>query len=82
MEAYEVGTVLGQGVMMGIIVTLIILAVFLFTTIVTAIMSVSIHSELKKLNSKLGKIMYAKEVNNGDDFQHRNTIEDIDCRLK
>lgn len=78
MEAYEVSTMLGQGVMMGIIVTLIILAVFLFTAIVTAIMSFSIHSELKKLNSKLGKIMYAKEID--DNFQYRNTIEDIDRR--
>lgn len=78
MEAYEVGTMLGQGVMMGVIVTLIILAVFLFTAIVTAIMSFSIHSELKKLNSKLGKIMYAKEINDNNNFQHRNTIEDID----
>lgn len=78
MEAYEVGTMLGQGVMMGVVVTLIILAVFLFTAIVTAIMSVSIHSELKKLNSKLGKIMYAKEINDNNNFQHRNTIEDID----
>ena len=78
MEAYEVGTMLGQGMMMGVIVTLIILAVFLFTAIVTAIMSVSIHSELKKLNSKLGKIMYAKEINDNNNFQHRNTIEDID----
>ena len=80
MEAYEVGTMLGQGMMMGVIVTLIILAVFLFTAIVTAIMSVSIHSELKKLNSKLGKIMYAKEINDNNNFQHRNTIEDIDRR--
>lgn len=78
MEAYEVGTMLGQGMMMGVIVTLIILAVFLFTAIVTAIMSVSIRSELKKLNSKLGKIMYAKEINDNNNFQHRNTIEDID----
>ena len=78
MEAYEVGTMLGQGMMMGVIVTLIILAVFLFTAIVTAIMSVSIHSELKKLNSKLGKIMYAKEISDTNNFQHRNTIEDID----
>lgn len=77
MEAYEVGTMLGQGMMMGVIIVLIILAVFLFLSMITAIMSVFIHSELKKINIKLGKMMYAWEIS---DKQHKNTIQDIDRR--
>lgn len=78
MEAYEVGTMLGQGMMMGVIIVLIILAVFLFLSMITAIMSVFIHSELKKINIKLGKMMYAWEIS--DNFKHKNTIQDIDRR--
>ena len=78
MEAYELGTVLGQGMMMGAIVVLIILAVFLFTAIITAMMSVLIHSELKKLNRRLDKTMYTGEID--DNFKYRHTIEDIDRR--
>ena len=78
MEAYELGTVLGQGMMMGAIVVLIILAVFLFTAIITAMMSVLIHSELKKLNRRLDKTMYTEEID--DNFKYRHTIEDIDRR--
>ena len=78
MEAYELGTVLGQGMMMGAIVVLIILAVFLFTAITTAMMSVLIHSELKKLNRRLDKTMYTEEID--DNFKYRHTIEDIDRR--
>lgn len=78
MEAYELGTVLGQGLMMGAIAVLIILAVFLFTAIITAMMSVLIHSELKKLNRKLDKTMYTEELD--DNFKYRHTIEDIDRR--
>lgn len=78
MEAYELGTVLGQGLMMGAIAVLIILAVFLFTAIITAMMSVLIHSELKKLNRRLDKTMYTEELD--DNFKYRHTIEDIDRR--
>ena len=78
MEAYELGTVLGQGLMMGAIAVLIILAVFLFTAIITAMMSVLIHSELKKLNRRLDKTMYTEEID--DNFKYRHTIEDIDRR--
>ena len=78
MEAYELGTVLGQGLMMGAIAVLIILAVFLFTAITTAMMSVLIHSELKKLNRRLDKTMYTEELD--DNFKYRHTIEDIDRR--
>ena len=78
MEAYELGTVLGQGMMMGAFVVLIILAVFLFTAIITAMMSVLIHSELKKLNRRLDKMMYTEEID--DNFKYRHTIEDIDRR--
>ena len=78
MEAYELGTVLGQGMMMGAIAVLIILAVFLFTAIITAMMSVLIHSELKKLNRRLDKTMYTEEID--DNFKYRHTIEDIDRR--
>ena len=79
MEAYELGTVLGQGMMMGVIIAVVVLALFLIFTMITAIMSIFIQGELKKLNNKLGKIMYAKQVNNSD-IQHRNAIEDIDRR--
>lgn len=79
MEAYELGTVLGQGMMMGVIIAVVVLALFLTFAMITAIMSVFIHSELKKINIKLGKMMYAKQVNNSD-IQHRNAIEDIDRR--
>lgn len=78
MEAYELGTVLGQGLMMGAIAVLIILAVFLFTAIITAMMSVLIHSELKKLNRRLDKTMHTEEID--DNFKYRHTIEDIDRR--
>ena len=79
MEAYEVGTMLGQGMMMGVIIAIVVLALFLIFAMITAIMSIFIQGELKKLNNKLGKIMYAKQVNNSD-IQHRNAIEDIDRR--
>ena len=79
MEAYEFGTVLGQGMMMGVIIAVVVLALFLIFAMITAIMSIFIQGELKKLNNKLGKIMYAKQVNNSD-IQHRNAIEDIDRR--
>lgn len=78
MEAYELGTVLGQGMMMGVIIAVVVLALFLIFTMITAIMSVFIHSELKKINIKLGKMMYAWEIS--DNFKHKNTIQDIDRR--
>ena len=79
MEAYELGTVLGQGMMMGVIIAVVVLALFLIFAMITAIMSIFIQGELKKLNNKLGKIMYAKQVNHSA-IQHRNAIEDIDRR--
>lgn len=78
MEAYELGTVLGQGMMMGVIIAVVVLALFLIFAMITAIMSVFIHSELKKINIKLGKMMYASEIS--DNFKHKNTIQDIDRR--